>query len=294
MSTRLLRANSSARDGVSKSSRLSLPSICRTISASSRRLENRSSTIRTVFRWARANASSETMPGERGRAQRRGRRHRVPPGDGVPDWPCKQESRRAGSTPPARLTGRDGAPIRVRRVRGIRVVGARRFELPTPCTPCRCATRLRYAPTETPHYTGPAAHVRSGASSRLRGFPRALDATRRNRVRMRARRRTGRRPHRGRSWRRARGRARLVDVGLEPVARAVDRESLLVEEVADAPDQQHFVVLVVAPVAPPLHGLQLRELLLPVAQHVRLHRAQVADLADREIALGGDRRAGRR
>ncbi len=28
------------------------------------------------------------------------------------------------------------------------VVGARRFELPTPCTPCRCATRLRYAPTE--------------------------------------------------------------------------------------------------------------------------------------------------
>src|SRR5512143_4252945 len=28
------------------------------------------------------------------------------------------------------------------------LVGARRFELPTPCTPCRCATRLRYAPTE--------------------------------------------------------------------------------------------------------------------------------------------------
>ncbi len=62
MSTRLLRANSSARDGVSKSSRFSLPSIWRTISASSRRLENRSSTIRTVLRWARANASSETTP----------------------------------------------------------------------------------------------------------------------------------------------------------------------------------------------------------------------------------------
>lgn len=28
------------------------------------------------------------------------------------------------------------------------MVGARRFELPTPCTPCRCATRLRYAPTD--------------------------------------------------------------------------------------------------------------------------------------------------
>ena len=27
------------------------------------------------------------------------------------------------------------------------LVGARGFEPPTPCTPCRCATRLRYAPT---------------------------------------------------------------------------------------------------------------------------------------------------
>ena len=27
------------------------------------------------------------------------------------------------------------------------MVGARRFELPTPCTPCMYATRLRYAPT---------------------------------------------------------------------------------------------------------------------------------------------------
>ena len=32
------------------------------------------------------------------------------------------------------------------------LVGARRFELPTPCTPCRCATRLRYAPTEPKLY----------------------------------------------------------------------------------------------------------------------------------------------
>src|SRR5215475_12663883 len=27
------------------------------------------------------------------------------------------------------------------------MVGARGFEPPTPCTPCRCATRLRHAPT---------------------------------------------------------------------------------------------------------------------------------------------------
>src|SRR5512140_2369922 len=34
------------------------------------------------------------------------------------------------------------------------MVGARRFELPTPCTPCRCATKLRYAPTQTGNYSG--------------------------------------------------------------------------------------------------------------------------------------------
>ena len=31
--------------------------------------------------------------------------------------------------------------------RGFRLVGAPRFELGTPCTPCKCATRLRHAPT---------------------------------------------------------------------------------------------------------------------------------------------------
>src|ERR1700728_4393844 len=28
-----------------------------------------------------------------------------------------------------------------------KLVGATRFELATPCTPCKCATRLRHAPT---------------------------------------------------------------------------------------------------------------------------------------------------
>src|SRR5690606_5123320 len=36
----------------------------------------------------------------------------------------------------------------------LRTIGARGFEPPTPCTPCRCATRLRHAPTRTP--AGPA------------------------------------------------------------------------------------------------------------------------------------------
>jgi hypothetical protein len=53
-------------------------------------------------------------------------------------------------------------------------------------------------------------------------------------------------------------------------------------------NQQHFVVLVIAPVAAPLHRLELRELLLPIAEHVRLDRTEVTYLADGEVPLGGD------
>src|SRR5207244_790382 len=77
---------------------------------------------------------------------------------------------------------------------------------------------------------------------------------------------------------------------VQPIARAADGEAFLVEQLADAPDEEDFVVLVIAPVAAPLHRLELRELLLPVAQHVRLHPAQLAHLTDGEVALGGDRR----
>ena len=51
---------------------------------------------------------------------------------------------------------------------------------------------------------------------------------------------------------------------LHLVARAADRKTLVVQQIADAPDHQHLVVLVVAAVATPLHGPQLRELLLPI------------------------------
>ena len=62
----------------------------------------------------------------------------------------------------------------------------------------------------------------------------------------------------------------------------------LIEQLANAPDQQHLVVLVVAPVAPTLHRLELGELLLPIAQHVRLDAAQLAHLTDGEVAFGRD------
>ena len=52
----------------------------------------------------------------------------------------------------------------------------------------------------------------------------------------------------------------------------------------------HVLALIVAPVAAALHGLELREFLLPVAQHVRFHAAQLTDFTDGEVALTGDRR----
>ena len=77
---------------------------------------------------------------------------------------------------------------------------------------------------------------------------------------------------------------------VQPVARAADGEPLLVQEIAYAADQQHFVVLVVAPVAAPLDRFELREFLLPVAQNVRLDTAQFAHLADGEVAFRRNRR----
>src|SRR5690348_2885115 len=80
--------------------------------------------------------------------------------------------------------------------------------------------------------------------------------------------------------------ARLL--ALQACARTGDGEALFVQQRADLPDHQHVVTLVIAAVAAALDGLERRELLLPIAQHVRLHRAQVADLANREVTLGGD------
>src|SRR5258706_4621366 len=77
---------------------------------------------------------------------------------------------------------------------------------------------------------------------------------------------------------------------VEAVTRAADGEAFLVQQFADAADQQHFVMLVVAPVAAALDRLELRELLLPVAQDVRLHPAEIAYFTDGEVALGRDRR----
>ncbi len=52
------------------------------------------------------------------------------------------------------------------------------------------------------------------------------------------------------------------------------------------------MVLVVAAVAAPFHRAQLRELLLPITEHVRFDTAQITDLTDGEVAFRGNGRKG--
>jgi len=65
---------------------------------------------------------------------------------------------------------------------------------------------------------------------------------------------------------------------------------LIVEQLSNPPNQQHFVVLIVAAVSPSLYGLQLREFLFPVPEDMRLYTAQLAHFADREVALRRNKR----
>src|SRR5271165_1568723 len=107
------------------------------------------------------------------------------------------------------------------------LVGATRFELATPCTPCKCATRLRHAPTEGPNDSP----IGRGILGRRNGSA-AQDLDELFEFE----------PH-------------LVDqllalvqidlciVALEAVASAPDRKSLLVEQAADLANDQHVLTL---------------------------------------------------
>ena len=77
---------------------------------------------------------------------------------------------------------------------------------------------------------------------------------------------------------------------IETSPRAADGKSFFVQQLANASDQQHFVVLIIAPVAAPLDRIKLGKFLFPITQHMRLHPAQFTYLADSEVALGRDER----
>ena len=71
---------------------------------------------------------------------------------------------------------------------------------------------------------------------------------------------------------------------------AAECETLLIEQLANAPYQLNFVMLIIAPVAASLDGAELREFLLPVTEHVCFDRTQFGYFAYREVALVRNRR----
>src|SRR5262245_34539413 len=100
-----------------------------------------------------------------------------------------------------------------------RLVGAPRFELGTPCTPCKCATGRRHAPT--------GGRIIHSASQDLEDVLELGAQLSRELLTLRD------------------VLARLL--AFESVARAADRESLFVEQSADLANHQHVLPLVVAP-----------------------------------------------
>ncbi|MNG35502.1 hypothetical protein D3C84_1222560 [compost metagenome] len=63
---------------------------------------------------------------------------------------------------------------------------------------------------------------------------------------------------------------------------------MIVKKRADLPDHQHVLSLIIPAVSAAFDGVELRKLLLPVAQHVRLYGAQLADFTDGEVAFAWD------
>jgi hypothetical protein len=154
------------------------------------------------------------------------------------------------------------------------LVGAVRFELTTTCTPCRYATRLRYAPKTRRIISERYCRTESKTALAAKKLQQLLELA-------------------AQGWQNRDGgplSGRLVCRGrlIEARARAAAGEPLLVEQFTDAANEKHFMVLVIAPVSAAFYRLELGELLLPIAQHVRLDPAQVADFTDGEVALCGD------
>ena len=87
----------------------------------------------------------------------------------------------------------------------------------------------------------------------------------------------------------------LVEIHLrivagEAVPCAANGKPLFIQEAPYLPNDQHVLPLIIPAVAATLDGLELREFLFPIAQHVRFDAAQVADFTDGEIPLSRDRR----
>src|SRR5690606_11831544 len=90
-------------------------------------------------------------------------------------------------------------------------------------------------------------------------------------------------------------RCRVVSSGVtitQTVTRAADSEAFFIKQMPDTPNQQHFVVLIIATVAASLKRFELGKFLFPIAQNMWLHATQFADFTNGEITLGGNWRQG--
>src|SRR5690606_22634524 len=148
------------------------------------------------------------------------------------------------------------------------LVGVRGFEPPTTCTPCRCATRLRYTPKAA---RAGRASYRSGPVAGTLFLEQLqnlfeLDAQLPDDLL-------------------ALGRVLPGAVARQLLASTGNGEALVVKQAADLADDDDVMPLVVTPVATALYRLELGKLLLPVTQNVRLDAAQLGNFPDREILL---------
>ena len=82
----------------------------------------------------------------------------------------------------------------------------------------------------------------------------------------------------------------LGGLNIQTAARTTDGESFLIQQLPNAPNEQHFVVLIITSIAAALDWLELGKFLLPVTQDMRLDAAQLAYLTNGEVTLGRDRR----
>ena len=72
------------------------------------------------------------------------------------------------------------------------------------------------------------------------------------------------------------------------LAGATNRKTVVVKETTNLTNDQHILALIIASITAPRYRLQLWKLLLPIAQHMRLDRTQVAYLTYSEITFAWD------
>src|SRR5260370_31705122 len=135
------------------------------------------------------------------------------------------------------------------------MVGAPRFELGTPCTPCKCATRLRHAPTRLFFFDSRLYQTRDRGPSRELIIIRRFGILRCDSLApQHLQQLLQLDPHLLHNLLAlAHIRARFFAGELLP--RAADREALLVEQAADLPDDNDVLALVITPVAAAFYRL---------------------------------------